>query len=299
MSVSSRADPGAPTGLVLRAYSNFAEVLCGGERLIARLRGRLRLDGKAVLTGDHVELELHGEGKALITGIEPRRTQLVRPPVANIDLAIIVFTTESPPLNPGLVDRLLILARHAGLDAVLCLNKTDLASADDLAAVRATYAGAGFPLLFVSAVRRANLDQLVQQLHGRVAVLAGQSGVGKSTLLNAILPDIDLAVGELSHKVQRGRHTTRSVQLLPVGAGWIADAPGFVQLDLPPIEPNRLQDYYPEFAAWSGGCRFDDCQHDQEPDCRVKAAVESGRIDDGRYQRYLEFLHELQARPRY
>jgi ribosome biogenesis GTPase len=299
MSVSSRANQSSTTGLVLKAYSNFAEVLCDGQRLIARMRGRLRLDGKAVLTGDRVGLALQGEGKALITNIEPRRTQLVRPPVANIDLAIIVFTTESPPLNPGLVDRLLILARHAGLDAVLCLNKIDLAAPDDLAAVRATYAGAGFPLLLVSAVTNANLNELVRVLGTRVAVLAGQSGVGKSTLLNTILPDLDLAVGELSRKVQRGRHTTRSVQLLPVGAGWIADAPGFVQLDLPPIEPNRLQDYYPEFAAWSGGCRFDDCQHDQEPDCRVKAAVESGQIDDGRYRRYLEFLHELQARPRY
>lgn len=291
----------APPALVLKAYSNFAEVLHGGERLTARMRGKMRLEGTSVLTGDHVDIERLAPGKALILDIMARRTVLVRPPVANVDLAIIVFTTESPPQNPALVDRLLILAQHAGLDALLCLNKIDLAKPNDLAAVRRAYGDAGVPLVFVSAVERTNLDHVVSQLGARVAVLAGQSGVGKSTLLNAILPGAGLEVGDLSVKVQRGRHTTRNVELLAVGSGWIADAPGFVQLDLPDIAPERLQDYYPEFASAQNqtACRFADCRHDREPGCSVKDAVATGHIDEGRYLRYLEFLHELQARPRY
>lgn len=299
MSGSSKADPAADLGLVVRAYSNFAEVMWEGELLVAQLRGRLKLKGRSVLTGDRVSLDRQSDGKVLIAGIAPRRTELVRPPVANIDLAIIVFTTESPPHNPALVDRLLLLARHSGLDALLCINKIDLATPADVAAAAAEYAGAGFPVLQVSAVKGINLNQLVRQLGRHVAVLAGQSGVGKSTLLNTIRPDLGLEVGELSVKVQRGRHTTRAVRLLTVGDGWIADAPGFVQLDLPPIEPANLQNYYPELAPWWKKCRFDDCLHDREPDCEVKAAVADGRISPGRYQRYLEFLHELQARPRY
>ncbi len=285
--------------MVVRAYSNFCEVLTGGETLTCRLRGRLKLAGHGILTGDRVTIAERGPGTGLVTAVLPRRSELIRPPIANADLAVIVFTTQSPPLNLALVDRLLILARHSGLDAVLCLNKTDLSSPEETAMVVRSFAGARAPLVLTSALTGVNLGELVDFVSGRVAVLAGQSGVGKSTILNVLRPGLDLEVGDLSAKVQRGRHTTRGVRLIPVGDGWVADAPGFVHLDLPALAPARLQEYYPEMAQFAETCRFQDCLHDPEPDCAVKAAVARGEIDAGRYQRYLGFLHELQARPRY
>lgn len=299
MSGFSPTDPGLRTGLVVRAYSNFCEVLSEGEVFVCRLRGKLKLTGHGILTGDRVTVDAQGTGTGLITSVLPRRSALVRPPIANAELAIIVFTTHSPPLNLELVDRLLILASDSGLSAVLCHNKTDLASEDDIDLVRRTYARSGVPLVLTSAIARQNLDELAGLISGSVAVLAGQSGVGKSTLLNALCPGLSLEVGDLSAKVQRGRHTTRAVKLIPVGQGWVADAPGFIHLDLPVMEPAALQSFYPELQVYAEGCRFQDCLHDPEPDCAVKAAVEREEIDPGRYRRYLGFLHELQARPKY
>jgi len=271
----------------------------GRETLGCRLRGRLRLEQGGILTGDRVELELTGPGEGVITAVLPRRTELRRPPIANVDLTIVVFTLRSPPLNLQLVDRLLALARHEGLEVVLCLNKMDLYSGSDVSHVREYYAGSGFELVVTSAKLRENLEELVKRIGGRVAVLAGQSGVGKSTLLNAVVPGAELAVGELSPKVQRGRHITRSVRLMPVGDGLVADSPGFVNLDLPAVEPRELAGLYPEMAPFAAGCRFADCLHDPEPGCAVKAAVAQGLVNEGRYQGYLDLLHELQSRPKY
>ena len=300
MSVSCKpGGRGAGDGLVTRAQSNLCEVLWRDGTIVCKLRGRLKLDGTNVLTGDRVTVEALDEGRGLITGVLPRRSVLVRPPVANVDLCVIVFTPKSPPINLELVDRLLVVGQSLHLDLVLCLNKIDLATPAELETIRAAYAGAGWPLIEISAKQGVNVDQLVANFQDKVAVLAGQSGVGKSTLLNTIAPDLDLAVGELSAKVQRGRHTTRSVRLLRVGGGWVADTPGFVRLDLPAIEPRELAGYYQEMVPYLGACQYRGCLHDPEPNCAVKAGVQAGEIDEGRYRRYLDFLHELQARPRY
>ncbi|MDP2872687.1 MAG: ribosome small subunit-dependent GTPase A [Bacillota bacterium] len=288
-----------PVGLVMRTYSNYCDVRSGRCTYRCQVRGRLKLDRQAVLTGDQVVLEFIGGDRAMVTGILPRRTALTRPPIANADLAVIVFTAKSPPLNLGLVDRLLILARSEGLATLLCLNKTDLAEPHELALVERHYGQTGYELVQTSAKHGHNLGTLVERLQGRTAVLAGQSGVGKSTLLNAISPGTCLEVGELSPKVQRGRHTTRGVRLIPVGDGLVADTPGFVALELPQLEPRDLAGLYPEMAQHRSDCRFPDCIHDPEPGCAVKDAVERGEIDSGRYRRYLEFLHELQARRKY
>lgn len=291
--------PDPPVGLVTRAYSNFCDVLCGEETIRCRLRGRLRLDGTGLLTGDRVQLQRLGEDDAVVSAVLPRRSQLRRPPVANVDLAVVVFTVKSPPLNLELVDRLLVLVRWEGLEAVLCLNKTDLCTDSELSVAREHYLGAGFELIETSAKLGTRVEDLTALIQGRVAVLAGQSGVGKSTLLNAIAPEADLAVGALSPKVQRGRHTTREVRLIPVEKGLIADTPGFVSLELPPIDPRRLAGIYQEMTPYLGSCRFADCLHDPEPGCAVKAAVDAGRISEGRYRGYVALLHELQARPKY
>jgi ribosome biogenesis GTPase len=252
-----------------------------------------------VLTGDWVNLERIGDGRALVTGVIPRRCKLDRPPIANIDVVVVVFTTKSPPLDLGLVDRLLVLVRAAGLEPLLCLNKIDLSAPEEMSSIEDYYSGSGFRLVATSAKLGTKLDTLVEAIGGRLAVLAGQSGVGKSTLLNALAPGSDLEVGELSQKVQRGRHTTRGVRLIAVGKGMIADTPGFVSLDLPDLEPLELAAAYAEMAPYTGLCRFSDCLHDPEPDCAVKAAVARCRINEGRFRGYLALLHELQARRKY
>jgi ribosome biogenesis GTPase len=279
--------------------SNFCEVLYQGESYRCQLRGKLRLAGGALLTGDRVAMRALEPGRGLIESVLPRSTALVRPPVANVDLCVVVLTTESPPLNLELVDRILLLARAAGLDVLLCINKVDLAHPEETQMVERAYAPTGWPVLAASAKKLINLDRLVDRLAGRVAVMSGQSGVGKSTLLNALAPHLGLETGDLSAKVQRGRHTTRAVQLLRVGAGLVADAPGFVRLELPAIDPRDLAGHYPEMRSRKDSCRFDDCVHDAEPACAVKDAVARGEIDDGRYRRYRDFLHELQSRPKY
>lgn len=299
MSVSSSEPAREPVGLVTRAYSNFCDVQHGHLTYRCRVRGRLRLEGPAVLTGDRVTLQVEQDGTAIVTGILPRRTVMARPPIANADLAVIVFTAQSPPLNLILVDRLLVLAQAEGLDTLLCLNKTDLASPAEIAHIEDYFRHPAHRLVQTSAKLGRGLGPLVSSLRGRTAVLAGQSGVGKSTLLNAISPGSDLAVGELSPKVQRGRHTTRGVRLIPVGEGMVADTPGFVSLDLPKLEPRDLSSFYPEMLSYSSSCRFPDCLHDPEPGCAVKEAAAHGDINPGRYERYLEFLHELQARRKY
>jgi len=298
MSATHPADA-APAGLVTKALSNFADVLYQGELYRCQMRGRLRISGSTVLTGDRVTLEITGPQRGLITGVLPRQTELIRPPIANVELCVVVLTTQSPPANLELVDRILLLAQAAKLNILLCVNKIDLAGEGDVDQVRQAYEPAGWPLVTTSAILKVNLQRLTAGIAGQVAVMSGQSGVGKSTLLNELAPGLDLEVGDLSEKVQRGRHTTRAVELLRVGSGWIADAPGFIRLDLPDIAPRDLDAYYPEMHACLGQCRFDDCLHDQEPDCAVKQAVEQGTVDKGRYERYIVFLRELQARPRY
>jgi len=279
--------------------SNFCEVRLHGEQVRCQFRGRLRSSASRILTGDRVLVERLPDGHGLITELLPRRTKLTRPPVANVDCCIAVLTTKAPPLNLDLVDRILILAQDADLDIVMCLNKLDLATQEETQLVTASYRASGWPLIMTSAIDGTNLELLAAQLEGRVAVLSGQSGVGKSTLLNAISPGLDLEMGEVSAKGQRGRHTTRAVELLRIAGGWVADSPGFVRLDLPAMEPAKLAGYYPETDPYSGQCRFADCVHDAEPGCAVKEAVAAGEINEGRYQRYVGFLHELQARRRY
>lgn len=297
---SSRTSrPRQPIGLVTKAMSNFCEVRLDGEQVLCQFRGRLRSSAAGILTGDRVLVERLPDGHGLVAEVLPRRTELIRPPVANVDCCIVVLTTQAPPLNLDLVDRILILAQDAGLDIVICLNKLDLSRQEQTQLVAAAYGASGWPLIMTSAIDGTNLESLAGQFEGRVAVLSGQSGVGKSTLLNAISPGLGLAMGEVSAKGQRGRHTTRVVELLWVAGGWVADSPGFVRLDLPAIEPVKLAGYYPEMGPYSGQCRFADCIHDAEPGCAVKEAVAAGEINGGRYQRYVGFLHELQARRRY
>ncbi len=256
----------------------------------------------ALLAGDRVRFEDLGGGEGRIESVEPRRTVLVRPPVANVDLVLVVVAWDAPPWHPGLIDRTLVEVARAGCAVALCLNKCDRLDDGAMADARAAlspYRDAGYPVLLASAIRGEGLDGIRHLLSGRVAALAGPSGAGKSRLLAALAPGGDVGPsGSLSPRLRHGRHTTRSVRLLPLGgAGWVADTPGFSRLDLAGMEPEELAGWYPEFTAPAEGCRFRGCLHADEPACAVRAAASQGGVDAGRYARYRELLEELRAAP--
>ena len=285
-------------GIVLRAYSGHYYVHDGEVEWECSLRGRFRLEKQQSLAGDRVLLKPGHGHTGVIERVLPRRTLLVRPPVANVDQAVIVFAVREPDPNPWLLDRFLILVSASGVRPLICFNKVDLTKdgqVDLVSRYKEVYS-----LVMISARTGEGLEFLRQALQGKVSVFAGPSGVGKSTILNALHPGLALKTAELSSKLKRGRHTTRHVELiaLPRG-GFVADTPGFSSLDLPDIKPEELSDHFPEMDAYFGKCHFNRCLHDKEPGCAVKSAVESGFINKERYLRYLEFLKELKERRRY
>lgn len=260
-------------------------------------RGRLKKDGRDILVGDRVLFEA-GQGPAgspgVVSEILPRHTELKRPVIANVDQAVIVMAAAQPEPNLSLLDRLLVLAHASGLETVICLSKADLVKPSQIRALADIYRAAGYQVIPVSTVTRKGKRKLLSALKGRISVLAGPSGVGKSSILNMLVPGANLATGDVSRKLGRGRHTTRHAQLLPLsGGGFIADTPGFSALSLDFVEKKALGGLFPEIARYAGGCRFTGCLHDKEPDCAVKEAVARGEIPAVRYQHYQDFLEEV------
>ncbi|MCL6449817.1 MAG: ribosome small subunit-dependent GTPase A [Acetobacteraceae bacterium] len=285
-----------PTGLVMRSHSDLHLVRVEGAVVHCRVRGRLKLGDDRVLTGDWVEVSLLRDGTGVIESVRPRKNRLVRPPVANVDQAVVVYTLREPEANPSLVDRLLVLVSCAGVEPLLCLNKIDLLSGEEVQASLDYYRGLGYYALATSAREGLGLENLAPRLSGRVSVFCGQSGVGKSTLLNALRPGLRLRTAELSPRGGRGRHTTRGCELLELDRdALVVDTPGFTALELRGVERRELVGHLPEMAPYLGACRFPDCLHDVEPGCAVKEAVEEGRVPRLRYQSYLEMLREIKA----
>jgi len=285
-------------GIVLKAYSGYYYVHDGRNEWECSLRGRFRYEKQQVLVGDLVKLAPRHDHAGVIVNVLPRRSVLLRPPVANVDQAVIIFSVRDPEPNPGLLDRFLITAAINQVEPLICFNKIDLTKNNKVDLV-SRYQSI-YTVVLTSAVTGIGLDRLREVLQGKVSVFAGPSGVGKSTILNAILPGLKLKTGVISEKLKRGKHTTRHVELisLPEG-GLVADTPGFSNLDLPDIKLEELSHYFPEMEEYSGNCYFGGCLHDREPGCAVKEAVESGKIERSRYCQYIEFLHELRGRRRY
>lgn len=295
-----------PQGQVIRSHSNIYYVLVEGEIIECRPRGRFRLDRTGVLAGDRVEVHIEvrsGEKKeGRIEAVLERATVLQRPPVANVDQALIVFTLAQPEADLPFLDRVLIHVEQAGVEPVILLNKIDLVDPERVSAfVRAYREQVGYQVYTIAASQGIGLEQVGPLLHGKVSVLAGHSGVGKSRLVRALLPDReDVRVGELSEKLGRGKHTTRHVELIPLPTGGlIVDAPGFTYLEFQGMEKRELQEYFPELRARQHQCRFDDCIHAKEPDCAIQAAVAAGEIPESRYQNYRFFLTEVEALKRW
>ncbi len=267
-----------------------------------KAKGIFRKEKIKPLVGDNVRIEILEEEEKTgnIVDILPRSNELIRPAVANIDQALVVFSVLKPAPHFNLLDRFLVMMESKGLPVVLCFNKTDIADEPQVDMLRAVYEGCGYPLLFVSARDGQDIGRVKHLLKGKTTAVAGPSGVGKSTLINALNPEAQMETGAISQKIERGRHTTRHSELFPVGEdSYIMDTPGFSSLYVNDFEKEELKYYFPEFAEYEGSCRFHGCDHVHEPGCLVKQAVEEGKIHHIRYEDYTEMYEELKSRRRY
>ncbi len=269
-----------------------------GQIIICTARGRLRREGIVPLPGDRVEISLLEDSSGRIETILPRKNVSARPPVANIDKLVIVVTTAQPQTHFSLIDRIIVNSAALSIDPIICINKCDVS---DGAPIDEVYSRAGYKTVQTSTVTGAGLDQLNSLISGSVCALSGNSGVGKSSLLNAIIPGLSLPIGEISEKVGRGKHTTRHVELIHApGGAIIADTPGFSVLDARTgIEPASLPDYFPEFEPFIPDCRFRGCAHEGETDCAVKRAVDRNQIAPSRFESYLDLLKESRKQTSY
>ena len=287
-----------PTAQVIKMYNGFYYLQVAGqeELLSCRLRGRIKRNKGAVVTGDYVEYQMLEDGTGVIERCLPRRTLLKRPAVANIDQVLITFAARQPDLNQLLLNRFLVLAEWSGIpEIVICINKCDLL--EEKVDFLQDYVQAGYKLLMVSAQEGQGIQELKNLLTGRVTVFAGPSGVGKSSLLNAVDSNLELATGKISDKIKRGKHTTRAACLLPLlEGGTVVDTPGFSAAELENIDKAQLAHYFPEFRPYIEKCYYNTCTHSHEPDCAVKEAVAAGAICQARYEAYLNILQTVNER---
>ena len=240
------------------------------------------------------------EKKGNIVSILPRLNALIRPTVSNIDQALIIFAVAEPKPNFGLLDRFLVMMARQHIPTVICFNKKDIGSAAETKILSETYAGCGCPVLFASVKEESGIDAVREVLLGRTTVLAGPSGVGKSSLMNLLNPKARMETGAVSEKIKRGRHTTRHSEIFYLGSdSYLMDTPGFTSLYIQDMEKEELKNYFSEFAAYEGQCRFNGCVHISEPDCRVKMALEDGQISRQRYESYVQMFEELKNQRRY
>ena len=284
------------TGRIIRSDSGFYYVLSENLIFECKLRGKQKAFKGKGYPGDWVHFNVLERDKGIIESIEEKKTFLIRPPIANGGQLYIVMSLSLPELDYNLLDRLILLGKSSNISVGLILNKKDEEKKGFLAIVSEAYKNAGIQLLPVSAVSGQGMDMIKRNLENKLTILVGPSGVGESSILNALDSTLVLKTGSLGEKISRGRHTTRVSEFYQVGNGLIADTPGFSRLDLPAIEKQDLSALYDEFAPYKGDCQFLSCLHHKEKKCGVKKAVEEGLIDEGRYKRYLYFLEELTER---
>ena len=285
-------------GRIQKALSGFYYVDTGSELLTCRARGKFRKDGISPLVGDRVEVRELGNGDGFLEKILPRRNAFARPAVANIDQLVVIASGATPRTDPFLIDRVAAIAALKGCEVIILLNKCDLDSADELYGI---YRAAGFQTLRVSAETGEGLEALKPLISGKLSAFTGNSGVGKSSILNALDDQVDLATGDVSEKLGRGRHTTRHVELFRLGCGAVvADTPGFSSFDVDRMELMRKEELarcFPEFAPYVDQCQFQDCAHVKEKGCAVLAALKRGEIQPTRHASYVRLYEQAKAIP--
>jgi ribosome biogenesis GTPase / thiamine phosphate phosphatase len=281
-------------GRIIKALSGFYYVLDNDVVYQCRGRGNFRKRKITPLVGDFVEYEAENLTDGYILDVKERKNELIRPPISNVDQAVLIFSILEPDFSPLLLDRFLVRVESKYIKPIICLTKLDLVS--DLDKVKPYiryYQNIGYQVITTSIETKEGLDELKQHFKGAVTVFAGQSGVGKSSLLNAIRPDLSLETGEISTHLGRGKHTTRHVELIHIANGLVADTPGFSSLEFTEIEPENLTLYFPEMNVRKHGCKFRGCTHISEPKCAIKEALENNEISQQRYKHYQVFLEEL------
>ncbi|MBP3479900.1 MAG: ribosome small subunit-dependent GTPase A [Oscillospiraceae bacterium] len=280
------------TGRILRSLSGFYDVQTPAGVITCRARGILRKQGNTPLTGDMVQITLE-QGKGMVEQILPRKNSFIRPAVANMDALVVFAANVNPVTEPFLIDRVAAIAGDQEVPVYLCVNKCDLDPAVDLVRI---YEHAGFPVICASAETGEGVEQLRSMIRGKLTAFTGNSGVGKSSMLNRLCPELELPTGEVSEKLGRGRHTTRHVQLYCLEEDtYVADTPGFSSFDTDQMEimlKENLQYAFPDFAPHLGNCQFHDCSHRKEPGCAVAQAVKNGQIERSRYDSYLRLYEK-------
>lgn len=280
-------------GIIVRLTGGFYYVDCEAEVLECKARGKFRNRGESPVVGDRVRVSVKSDGYHSVEGIIDRKNHLVRPPLANLDALVIVISTVEPLPNTLVIDKLTAAAVDIGTVPYIVFSKTDLSTCDELVSV---YQKAGFPTFTYSDGDAESVEKIRSALSGKIVAFIGNSGVGKSTLINNLYPELGLKTGEISQKLGRGRHTTRTVELFKIGSGYIADTPGFSTVDLERyhlVEKEKLMYCFPEFEEYIGSCKFSSCMHTCEKGCAIIDAVNSGEISQSRHQSYVEMFNEI------
>jgi ribosome biogenesis GTPase len=286
--------------IVKGVAGDYTVVAENGQKFVCRAKGIFRKNKISPLIGDNVEFEALNDEEGNIIKILERKNSLIRPACANVDQVMVVFAAASPEPNLNLLDRFLIMMQKQSVSAVLCFNKKDIADNERLRSLAENYEASGMKIVFASILKSEGIEEIRELLKGRTTILAGPSGVGKSSMVNILAPNEIMEVGDLSEKIARGKQTTRHTELVEIGTDtFLCDSPGFSSLYLEDIDYRDLKNFYPEFDEYSGGCRFLTCNHINEPDCAVKAAVQEGKIGASRYENYCLLFNELKQKKGY
>ena len=289
-------------GRIIKGIAGFYYVQTEAGIYECKAKGIFRKDKKKPLVGDYVEIKVldEEEKEGSVEKIDPRTNELIRPAVANIDQAIVIFAVNDPKPNFMLLDRFLVTMEYQNVPTVICFNKMDLGTKEELETLQEVYGHCGYEVIFTSAAKQQGVEELKKLLRGKTSAVAGPSGVGKSSLTNLLKDEISMETGEISKKLGRGKHTTRHSQLIAIGDDtYLMDTPGFSSLYIEGMEKEELKDYFTEFRPYEGQCKYQGCVHIHEPGCSVKAALEQGKLSSLRYEDYVGLYNELKEKRRY
>lgn len=290
-------------GKIIKGIAGFYYIYAeDGNIYECKAKGIFRKDNFKPLVGDNVEITVlnEEEKEGSVTSILPRRNSLIRPAVANVDQAFLIFAMENPKPNFLLLDRFLIMMKQQEIPAVICFNKKDVGEKEEMEKLYEIYTGCGYRVVLSSTYEGEGMDEIHEILKGKTTVVAGPSGVGKSSITNCMQGEVQMETGEISKKLKRGKHTTRHSQVIPVEKNtFLVDTPGFSSLYLTDMKEEELRDYFPEFVMYEPQCRFQGCMHIHEPGCAVKKTLSEGKISQQRYDNYLALYEELKEKRRY